>query len=113
MARTTVTAIDPTIAGATVTYSNADASNGNDVLFDADLLILVKNTDGSDHTMTITNAGAYNRGIAVASQTYTIPATSGHKAIDDIPREWFAQSNGKLYLDWSAATGMTFCVIKK
>jgi hypothetical protein len=113
MARTTVTAIDPTIAGATVAYNNADSGNGNDVLFDADLLILAKNTDGSDHTMTLKANGAYHKGIAIADQVFTIPATTGHKAIDDIPREWFAQSTGKLNIDWSAATGMSFVVIKK
>jgi len=113
MARTTVTAIDPTIAGATVTYSNADASNGNNVVFDGDLVVLAKNTDGSDHTITLKANGATVQGIAIPNQTITIQATSGHKAIDGFSREYFAQSDGKLNIDWSAATGMTFCVIKK
>lgn len=112
MARTTVTAIDPSIAGANVSYNNADASNGNNVLFDADLLILVKNTDGSSHTVTLGANGGTVNGIAIASQTYTVGATTGHIAIDAIPREFFA-SSGYLNIDWSSATGMTFAVIKK
>ncbi len=113
MARTTVTAIDPTIAGAAITYSNADASNGNDVLFDRDLIVVAKNTDGSDHTITLKANGAAEQGITIPDQTITIPATSGHKAIDDIPQSFFAQSNGRLNIDWSSATGMTFFVLKK
>jgi hypothetical protein len=112
MARTTVTAIDSSIAGATISYSNADASNGNNVLFDADLLVLAKNTDSSDHTVTLRANGATVNGIAIPDVTITIPATSGHKAIDAIPREFFATS-GYLNIDWSSATGMTFCVMKK
>lgn len=113
MARTTLTAIDPTIAGANVTYSNADAGNGNDVQFDTDLLLLVKNTDGSSHTITLKANGRKVSGIAIADQTFTVGATTGHIAIDDIDRAFFCQSDGKLQLDWSAATGMTICVIKK
>lgn len=112
MARTTLTAVDPSIAGATLAYASADAGNGNQVLFDADLLLLVKNTDGSDHTVTLTANGGTVQGVAFPSQTITIPATTGHKAIDAIPREFFATS-GYLYIDWSAATGMTIAVIKK
>ena len=113
MARTTVTAIDPTLAGASITYSNADAANGNDVVFNGDLQVVAKNTDGSDHTLTLKANGAKEKGVTIQDQTITIPATSGHKLIDDIPRDYYCQSDGKLQIDWSSATGMTFYVVKK
>lgn len=113
MSRTTVTAIDPTLAGASITYSNADQANGNTVLFDTDLMVVAKNTDGSDHTITLGANGAKESGVTIPDVTVTIPATSGHKVIDDIPQKYFMQSTGYLNIDWSSATGMTFFVLKK
>mgnify|MGYP000008683491 FL=1 len=113
MARTLVTAIDPTIAGANLTYANADQANGNEVLFDRDLMVNAKNSNAATRDITLQSNGTKVNGIAIPDVTVTIPANTGNILIDDIPREFFVQSDGKLQIDWSADTGVTFAVIKK
>lgn len=113
MARTTVTALDPALAATNLTFNSADQANGNDVLFDRELLLNVVNTNGATRTITLRANGAKAQGIAIPDQTLTVPATTGNILIDDVPREFFCQSDGKLYIDWSASTGVTFAVIKK
>lgn len=113
MARTTVAALDPTLVGTALTYNSATATDGDAALFDDDLMVLAKNAGGSDRTLTILANGAKEKGVAIPNLTYTIPATTGHVLINDIPRAYYTQSDGKIYLDWSAVTSVTFAVIKK
>jgi|GEM_PF-5534727 len=113
MARTTVTAIDPVLAGTNLTYSSADAANGNDVLFDRDLMVNALNSNAATRTLTLKANGAKAQGVTIPDVTITLPANTGNMLVDEIPRDYFCQSDGKLQLDWSAATGVTFAVIKK
>lgn len=113
MARTTVTAIDPTVAGTNLTFSAADQANGNDCLFNGDVMINVVNTNAATRTITITANGAKEKGITIPNITATVPATTGNILIDDIPRDYYVQADGKIYIDWSAATNVTFAVIRK
>lgn len=114
MARTTVTAIDPAPVTATnLTYSAADQANGNDCLFNGDVMLNVLNSNAATRTITITANGAKEKGVAIPNLTATVPANTGNILLDHIPRDYYVQSDGKLWIDWSADAGVTFAVIKK
>lgn len=113
MPRTRVTAIDPVLSGTNLTYSAADSGNGNDVLFNGDVMLNVLNTNAATRTVTLKANGAKEKGVTIPDTTVTIPATTGNVLIDEIPRDYYLQSDGTLWLDWSASTGVTFAVIRK
>lgn len=114
MARTVLTVQPkPGLAGATPTYASVDAANGNSFVWPgADVLIHTKNADGSSHTMTIKANGQAVGGMALADKTVTVPATTGDKMVTINDPAGVVQSDGSVYLDWSAATSHTVAIIR-
>lgn len=113
MARTAITPIDPTIAGTNGAYSSADQANGNSVAFASDLLLQVLNTNAATRTLTIQSNDKTVQGVTIPDLTYTIPANTGNVLINDVPREFFCQSDGTMWLDWSASTNVTLMAMYK
>ena len=110
MARTTVTPQTLSNAGITPTYNAATATDGDAFANDGNTFIHVKNAS-SQVTLTIQTPATVS-GVAIAEQTVTIPATTGDKMIGPFNTTVFSQADGKVYLDWSGVTGVTFAVIK-
>lgn len=96
--------------GVTPTYNaGTAAADGNSFPNDGKTIIEVRNT-GGETTLTIQTPVTV-RGLAVAERTVVIPATTGVKVIGPFPPDIYNQTDGKVYLDWSQVTGITFSVI--
>lgn len=113
MARTVLTVQQPGLAGATVTRNAADNSNGNSFAWPGVPVVLnVRNTNGSTRTLTLKAGANTFGGFALSDKTFVIPATSGDKAIVLSDPNGFLQSDGSVYLDWDAATGVDIAVVR-
>lgn len=108
--RTTVAVQECVRAGITPTYNAATATDGDAFTNDGKTMLSVLNT-GSESTLTIQTPGTVD-GLAIADRTVVIPATTGKKFIGPFPPTQYNQSDGKVYLDWSSATGVTFAVVR-
>jgi hypothetical protein len=111
-----------------------DATNGNIVASPGPfkLGILVLNADGSDHTLIIRASGYAGAATGSANATYTTDqyqpwaqasvgdlsvtcahATGGYSLIEALTSDRYVQSDGSVWLDWSASTSMTVWVWTK
>lgn len=136
MARTALTAT--ALARDTGSHLGAgatpDATNGNIVASPGPfkLGILVLNADGSDHTLIIRASGYAGAATGSANATYTTDqyqpfaqasvgdlsvtcahATGGYSLIEALTSDRYVQSDGSVWLDWSASTSMTVWVWTK
>lgn len=112
MARTTLTAIDPTLAGVNLTYTNVDQPNGNQVAFGRKPLLNVKNTGGGACTVTVRANGVKFGGVTIPHVTVNVPATTGNVLIGDLDPSVFMQSDGNIYVDFSTGTGVTIAALE-
>jgi len=114
----------------------ADATNGNVVPFTTGssygafgTLLKVDNADSSPHTVIIrasgytgAASGAANSGIPAPQNTVLTQSTVGDlsvvvtngttRYIGPFTTDRFAQADGTLWIDWSAATSMTITVLQ-
>jgi hypothetical protein len=98
--------------GITPTYNaaTAPATGGDGFSNDGKTFIHVLNT-GTEKTLTIQTPGTVD-GLAISDRTVTIPATTGNKMIGPFQTSIYNQSDGKVYLDWSLETAVTFAVVR-
>ncbi len=107
------TIVDPQTAsrdGITPTWHAATASVGDSFPNTGKVMLHVKNA-GSETVLTIQTPGLVDT-LAVAERTVTIAATTGEKLIGPFPTSQYNQTNGRVYLDWSSVTSVTFAVYK-
>jgi hypothetical protein len=114
----------------------ADATNGNIVPFTTgssygaySTVLIVANADSASHNVIIRSggytgaaAGAANSGIPSPAATVFAQSTVGDltvtvangttKYIGPFTTDRFTQSDGSLWIDWSAATSMTIIVLQ-
>lgn len=112
MARTalTVQTVITSGTGLAPSYATVDNANGNYFTWPGGRVFLhVKNTNAATRTLTI-DAPQTIDGLAMADPTYTIAATTGDHLIGPLSDK-LVQTNGQVYLDWSAATNTTVAVI--
>jgi len=112
MARTalTVQTVITSGTGLAPSYATVDNSNGNYFTWPGGRVFLhVKNTNASTRTLTI-DAPQTIDGLAMADPTYTIAAVTGDHMIGPLSDK-LVQTNGQVYLDWSAATNCSVAVI--
>jgi hypothetical protein len=129
------TAYDTGVA-APASPASADATNGNILGVTAgtsygafQTLLVVANGDSASHNVIIrgsgytgTASGAANSGIASPASTVFAQSTVGDltvtvvngktSVIGPLTTDRFAQSDGSLWIDWSAATSMTVYAIQ-
>jgi len=110
MARTTVSAQLAARTGVTPSYNEATETDGDAFLNHGETIIHILNT-GDETTLTIQTPGTVD-GLAIPDREVTIPATTGDKIVGPFPPESYNQSDGKVYIDWSQVTGVTFAVIQ-
>jgi hypothetical protein len=138
MARTALTVIQASTRDTGYSLGSGatpDATNGNIVAGPIGawhLTILVYNADSSNHNLIIraggyagAATGAANSGYttdqyqpfaqaSVGDLTITCAHTSGgYTLIESLTTDRFGQSDGSLWLDWSASTSMTCWVAQK
>jgi hypothetical protein len=111
MGRTTVVPQALSRAGITPTYNAATDTDGDGFSNDGRTFIQVLNTNGATRTLTIAIPVTVD-GCAVAGKALTIPATTGNKYIGPFPPDIYNQSNGQVYLNWSAVADVTFAVVR-
>lgn len=110
MARTAVAVQTPTRAGLTPTFTAADGTNGNSVANNGRTILRIKNGSGSSVTATVSYAGFIDGVAITGGKAITIPATTG----DVTTAVWttdYTQADGTIWIDWSAATTVTFCAL--
>lgn len=116
---------------------SADATNGNYVPFTTGssygafgVILVVANGDASSHTVILRGSGytgaangAANSGIPSPQNTVLAQSTVGDlsvavaagttRYIGPFTTDRFAQADGTLWIDWSAATSMTITVLQE
>ena len=117
-------------AGVAVSTGAVDATNGNIVAVPGPFRarIVVQNSDASSHTLVVRGGGytgaangAANSGLpAPANVVFTastkgdlsVPVAAGTIQVVTINEtDRFVQADGSMWLDWSAATGMSVYVL--
>ena len=110
MARTTLTSQQISRTGLTPSYAAVDQPNGNEFLnVDERTYIHVK-TAGSATVLTVPTPITID-GLAVADLSVSI-GTSSERIIGPFPLQYYNQTDGKVYLDWTVGTSVTIAVIR-
>lgn len=109
MAITTLSVQQIDRTGLTPSFSAAN-SDGSYVANDGKVFIEVKNSDTSDHTVTIATPNQVD-GLAIADLTVTVPA-SGDKMIGPFPPSVYNNSSGYITVTYSSVTGMTVAAFR-
>lgn len=113
MPRTTLTVQEPGIAGATATRNAVDASNGNQFVWpNGPVMLNVRNTNAATRTLTLKANGNLAGGLSVSDKTYAIAASTADVLILISNPLNILQSDGFIYLDWSAATNVDISLAK-
>ena len=113
MARTDLTPITiPTrwsVTPIALTWTAADAVNGNQFTLSGDEVVLVRNDDAGAQTVTVTSTPDF-LGRSGDIDAVSIPAGE-YRVLQRFPVEGWQQNDGKLYLSASSAN-IFFAVIK-
>jgi hypothetical protein len=96
-------------AGVTPTYNAASADN-NSFVNDGRTLVQVLNV-GAEMTVTIVTPGTVD-GLAITDRAVVVPLTTGNKMIGPFPPDIYNQSDGKVHLNWSRSSDVTFAVMR-
>lgn len=111
MARTEITLQTITVSGIVETFVSA-ITDGHSAKFNGrDLILHFKNVDVSSRTITIQAPGSYD-GVALTAPTVVIPANTGDKVVKVMCSKAFTQSDGMVYWDYSAISGVTVSVLQ-
>ena len=97
--------------GLTPIYEAVDQLNGMAFLNTGREFVHCKNLNAAPRNLTALTPGSVDA-LAVADLVATIPADNGDKMIGPFPPSVYNQSDGKVYLDFSAGADMTIAVIR-
>ena len=110
MARGAITLQNISLSGITPSFAAA-ASDGDGFLNTGDTYLQIKNGSGADITAAMQTPAKID-GIDIAEITVVIPATTGNKIIGPFETHIFNQSDGKVYVDYTAVTTVTVAAFK-
>ena len=112
MARTDLTVLQVIQAGLNPAYTaaNSVANGGNMFPNTGDAFLHVKNGSGSSINVTVDIPGLV-AGMAISDLVVAVPA-GGERMIGPFDPTWCNQSDGKVYVDFSAVTTVTVAAIK-
>ncbi|WP_435643363.1 hypothetical protein ACR9VJ_18115 [Streptomyces sp. H49] len=106
MAALTTTVVP--LTGAAVAYTAA-AAGGDDCQTGAGVVLLVKNGDAADHTVTLATPGTVN-GLAIADRTVTVAA--GAEVAVLVTNDYRDPATGRAAITYDAVTSVTVAVIR-
>jgi len=106
MAALTAAAVAP--AGTAVAYTAA-AAGGDTCQTGAGVLLLVKNGDGADHTVTLATPGTVN-GLAIADRAVTVAA--GAEVAIPVTSVYRDPATGRAAITYDAVTSVTVAVVR-
>jgi hypothetical protein len=97
----------------TPTFTAAIA-DGHMTTWHPDMFLRVKCTDGSSKTVTVLCPTDPQTGLAFANggRQHTVPATTGDVTIGPFPKEYIQASDGRVWWDYSATTGVSVAVLR-
>lgn len=96
--------VNPSTPIAALNLTAVDGTNGNQWTYKGDQLLVVRNGGGASITATIKSATSVD-GLAVPDRTVSIAAGATAVVLEaQVARQ---PSNGKVYIDWSAAASVT------
>lgn len=96
------------LTGAAVAYTAA-AGGGDDCQTGAGVLLLVKNGDASDHTVTLATPGTVN-GLAIADRAVAVAA--GAEMAIPITNDYRNPATGRASITYDAVTSVTVAVVR-
>lgn len=102
--------------GLAATYNSA-AAGGDQFANDGQVILHIKNTNGSARTVTVTAQNtSYNKpgmgSLTKANASVSVPATTGERFLGPFPTDAFNDSNGNCQISYTAETGVTVAVLK-
>lgn len=88
--------------------------DGHMATWHPDMYLRVKCTDGTPKTVTVLAPADAETGLAFANggRQHTVPATTGDVIIGPFPRAYAQASDGRVWWDYSAVTGVTVAVLR-
>lgn len=111
MARTDLTPQQIGRTGLAPSYVSADGANQNAFLNDGRTFLHVKNGGGSSITVTIDTPITVDGVLAVGN--LAVGVTNGQeRIIGPFPPNIYNQTDGKVYVDWSAVTSVTVAAFR-
>lgn len=117
MPETTIAVQEAVVAGLAVAFAAANA-DGSKFLNPTDerTYIHVKNTNGSDRTVTLetqrTSVSLPGLGaVPLSDKAVVVAATTGEQIIGPLPPSQFNDSDGYAHITFSAVTGVTIAVV--
>lgn len=113
MARVALTPQQIALTGLTPTFTaptDAGAGGGWSFPNTGDTFIRIKNTGGAQRVVTLLTPATIG-GVAISDPTVTIPATTGDILIGPFDPSLFNQSDGAVYVEVDATTGLTAAAI--
>jgi hypothetical protein len=100
-----------TKAGTTPSYSAVNASDTITAVTGVLQFLHVKNANGSNCTVTITDAGVTPAGSAATNPTVVVPLTSGDKMIGPLSNALASTSTGLITVSYSVTSSVTAALI--
>ncbi len=110
VALTPITLVEKT-AVSVVTLAAVDGTNGNKFYANAKTILRVKNGSGGDITVTV-NTNRSVEGLAVADDTFTVPATTGDVMYTGFTDIFHQNATGEVHVEFSSGTSVTAQVIQ-
>jgi hypothetical protein len=110
MARTNINVTDASKSGTVLSYVAADAANGMEFSNSGEEVLHVKNSDTAGKTVTLKSVPCSHGRYGDLSITV---AAGEERVIGPFDTHLFNQQNGKVNVDFSAATSVTVCVVKR
>lgn len=113
MARTALTLLTADRDGVSIADAalTAAATDGHSFANDGRTALILQNTNVASRTVTIQTSATVD-GLAVADLTITVPATTGRLVTAYFPKQVYDQSDGTVYVDYSATAGLLVAAVK-
>lgn len=111
MARADITTFVAASSRGTASYTPiAAVTDGHAFVNNGKRFVLVENADAATRNVTAQTPGFADVNLAIPDRVITVPATTGRGILGPFGSE-YTQSDGKVYIDYSATAGLTvtFC----
>lgn len=110
MARTDLAVQDAVSSGLNPTFTAAIV-DGHMFLFDKHVALYVKNDSGGSINVTIPTPDTGKDGLTVSDRVVAVPAGE-ERVIKPSPADVYVQADGKVYVDTSAQTSVSYAAIR-
>lgn len=110
MARTALTAQQPSRTGMAVSFAAVNGADGNKVSNNGRRQLRFKNTGSADQA-TVLFGGTIDGVALTQGKAITLPATTGDITTGLWPVDEYNQADGMLYINFTSGSGVTVAVV--